>query len=182
MKKPEDVLADLGRFSEPALLILISLADGPKHGYAMTMDIAAVSGKSSGPARLRRHRAARRAQVDRAAAGRRPPSALPADGRRAEGLARAARQPARGRARRPGTPGGELTWRRPSNSCVSTACVARTVRREFLETAGADRLSAQQVIDITMGAIDAGSRRTSAGLRRHPIRRTTDDDESQVPV
>jgi hypothetical protein len=24
---------------EPALLILISLADGPKHGYAMTTDI-----------------------------------------------------------------------------------------------------------------------------------------------
>jgi len=28
-------LADLGRFSEPALLILASLAGGPKHGYAV---------------------------------------------------------------------------------------------------------------------------------------------------
>jgi DNA-binding PadR family transcriptional regulator len=28
-----------GRFLEPALLILISLADGPKHGYAMMEDI-----------------------------------------------------------------------------------------------------------------------------------------------
>ncbi len=29
-----------GRFSEPALLILVSLAGGPKHGYAMMEDIA----------------------------------------------------------------------------------------------------------------------------------------------
>ena len=48
---PED-LSDLGRFSEPALLILISLADGPKHGYAMTQDIAAVSGQKLGPGTL----------------------------------------------------------------------------------------------------------------------------------
>src|SRR5580765_6936025 len=52
MKKPTDLLADLGRFSEPALLILISLADGPKHGYAMTEDIAAVSGQRLGPGTL----------------------------------------------------------------------------------------------------------------------------------
>ena len=52
MKKPTDLLADLGRFSEPALLILISLADGPKHGYAMTTDIAAVSGQKLGPGTL----------------------------------------------------------------------------------------------------------------------------------
>jgi DNA-binding PadR family transcriptional regulator len=52
MKKPPDSLADLGRFSEPALLILISLADGPKHGYAMTQDIEAVSGQRLGPGTL----------------------------------------------------------------------------------------------------------------------------------
>jgi DNA-binding PadR family transcriptional regulator len=45
-------LADLGRFSEPALLILISLADGPKHGYAMTQDIQVVSGQRLGPGTL----------------------------------------------------------------------------------------------------------------------------------
>ena len=39
-------LDDFGRFSDPALLILISLADGPKHGYAMTEDIATVEGIS----------------------------------------------------------------------------------------------------------------------------------------
>ena len=51
-KKPADLLADLGRFSEPALLILISLADGPKHGYAMTQDIERVSGQRLGPGTL----------------------------------------------------------------------------------------------------------------------------------
>ena len=48
----DDVLASLGRFSEPALYVLISLADGPKHGYAMTKDIEAVAGQSLGPGTL----------------------------------------------------------------------------------------------------------------------------------
>ena len=52
MKKTTDALADLGRFSEPALLILISLAEGPKHGYAMTLDIEVVSGLRLGPGTL----------------------------------------------------------------------------------------------------------------------------------
>ena len=45
-------LDDFGRFAEPALLILISLADGPKHGYAMTDDIAAVADVRFGPGTL----------------------------------------------------------------------------------------------------------------------------------
>lgn len=52
MKKLHDELQDLGRFSEPALLILISLADSPKHGYAMTQDIEVVSGQKLGPGTL----------------------------------------------------------------------------------------------------------------------------------
>jgi DNA-binding PadR family transcriptional regulator len=52
MKKNDDLLGGLGRFSEPALYILISLADGPKHGYAMTLDIEAVSGHKLGPGTL----------------------------------------------------------------------------------------------------------------------------------
>ena len=47
-----DSLDDLGRFSEPALMILISLAEGPKHGYAMTQDIEAMSGLKLGPGTL----------------------------------------------------------------------------------------------------------------------------------
>ena len=52
MRKDTDLLAGLGRFSEPALLILISLADGPKHGYAMTQDIESMSGQKLGPGTL----------------------------------------------------------------------------------------------------------------------------------
>lgn len=52
MKKRDDLLAGLGRFSEPALYILISLADGPKHGYAMTQDIDVVFGQKLGPGTL----------------------------------------------------------------------------------------------------------------------------------
>jgi DNA-binding PadR family transcriptional regulator len=52
MVKKDDLLAGLGRFSEPALYILISLADGPKHGYAMTQDIEAVAGQRLGPGTL----------------------------------------------------------------------------------------------------------------------------------
>ena len=51
-KHKDDALADLGRFSEPALYILISLADGPKHGYAMTLDIESLSGNKPGPGTL----------------------------------------------------------------------------------------------------------------------------------
>jgi DNA-binding PadR family transcriptional regulator len=54
MKKPaaSQELDEFGRFAEPALLILISLADGPKHGYAMTEDIAELSGTRLGPGTL----------------------------------------------------------------------------------------------------------------------------------
>jgi DNA-binding PadR family transcriptional regulator len=52
MRKTSDELDDFGRFSEPALLILISLAGGPKHGYAMTDDIAEVTGARPGPGTL----------------------------------------------------------------------------------------------------------------------------------
>ena len=45
-------LADLGRFARPGLLILLSLADGPKHGYAMVQDIDAVAGVRLGPGTL----------------------------------------------------------------------------------------------------------------------------------
>lgn len=43
---------DLGRFAEPALLVLISLADGPKHGYAIMTDVEAFSGSPLGPGTL----------------------------------------------------------------------------------------------------------------------------------
>ena len=43
---------DLGRWSDPPLLVLASLADGPKHGYAITQDLAAQVGVHLGPGTL----------------------------------------------------------------------------------------------------------------------------------
>lgn len=44
--------ADWGRFSDPALLILVSLAAGPKHGYAMVQDIERIAEVHLGPGTL----------------------------------------------------------------------------------------------------------------------------------
>ncbi len=45
-------LSDLGRFSEPSLLILASLASGPKHGYAIMKDVRDFSGTQLEPGTL----------------------------------------------------------------------------------------------------------------------------------
>ncbi len=45
-------LSELGRFSDPSLLILSSLASGPKHGYAMMEDILEFSGTRLEPGTL----------------------------------------------------------------------------------------------------------------------------------
>jgi DNA-binding PadR family transcriptional regulator len=45
-------LEGLGRFSDPSLLILSSLAGDPKHGYAITKDIEEFGGVSLGPGTL----------------------------------------------------------------------------------------------------------------------------------
>ena len=43
---------ELGRFAEPALLILVSLSEGPKHGYAIMTDVEAGTGRPMGPGTL----------------------------------------------------------------------------------------------------------------------------------
>ena len=45
-------MSDLGRFSDPALFILVSLAGDEKHGYAMMEDIKATCGARLGPGTL----------------------------------------------------------------------------------------------------------------------------------
>lgn len=52
MQKRRSGLADLGRFEEPAVLILTSLTDCPRHGYAIVKDVEAVSGVRLGPGTL----------------------------------------------------------------------------------------------------------------------------------
>lgn len=45
-------IPEFGRFAEPALLILVSLGDGPKHGYAIMADIEDATGRPMGPGTL----------------------------------------------------------------------------------------------------------------------------------
>jgi DNA-binding PadR family transcriptional regulator len=47
-----DDITELGRFTDVALLVLLSLAGGPKHGYAMIEDIAGFSGTRLEPGTL----------------------------------------------------------------------------------------------------------------------------------
>lgn len=42
----------LGRFGDPGVLILASLADGPKHGYALIKDIQDFAAATLGPGTL----------------------------------------------------------------------------------------------------------------------------------
>jgi DNA-binding PadR family transcriptional regulator len=73
----------LGRFADPWILVLTSLADGPKHGYAIMADVAAFSGVRMEPGTLYRALSGleRRGWVrPLAAAGRRRPYEITAAG------------------------------------------------------------------------------------------------------
>jgi DNA-binding PadR family transcriptional regulator len=48
----EEPLGRFGRFAGPATLILSSLAEGPKHGWALTKDIEAFAGVRLAPGTL----------------------------------------------------------------------------------------------------------------------------------
>ena len=45
-------LSAFGRFSEPSLLVLASLAGGPKHGYAIMQDVGMFHGSRMEPGTL----------------------------------------------------------------------------------------------------------------------------------
>jgi len=45
-------LPEFGRFAEPAVLILVSLSEGPKHGYAIMTDVESGTGRPMGPGTL----------------------------------------------------------------------------------------------------------------------------------
>ena len=52
MDRPSTHDAGLGRFEEPAILILTSLLEGPRHGYAIVKDVEEVAGVRLGPGTL----------------------------------------------------------------------------------------------------------------------------------
>ena len=79
-------LGGLGRFAGPATLILSSLVEGPKHGYAITKDVEAFAGMSLQPGTL--YGALSRLEHDGliealAAEGRRRPYGITPSGARA---------------------------------------------------------------------------------------------------
>jgi DNA-binding PadR family transcriptional regulator len=43
---------EFGKFAEPSLLILVSLSDGPKHGYAIMQDVEQGTGRPMGAGTL----------------------------------------------------------------------------------------------------------------------------------
>jgi DNA-binding PadR family transcriptional regulator len=45
-------IPELGRFAEPSLYILLSLSEGPKHGYAIMTDVEEISRSRLGPGTL----------------------------------------------------------------------------------------------------------------------------------
>jgi DNA-binding PadR family transcriptional regulator len=72
-----------GRYAEPSVLILTSLAGGPKHGYALVQDIRDFSGVELGPGTL--YGALARLEIQQMiqplpAEERRRPYAITADG------------------------------------------------------------------------------------------------------
>jgi DNA-binding PadR family transcriptional regulator len=52
MPEDNEALTGLGRYAGPATLILASLADGAKHGYALTKDIESFAGVRLAPGTL----------------------------------------------------------------------------------------------------------------------------------
>ena len=48
----EPKVPEFGRFAEPSLLILVSLSDRPKHGYAIMQDVEAGTGRPMGAGTL----------------------------------------------------------------------------------------------------------------------------------
>ena len=52
MSEERGAASELGRFAEPAMLVLVSLSDGPKHGYAIMTDVEAFAASSLGPGTL----------------------------------------------------------------------------------------------------------------------------------
>ena len=48
----EPKVPEFGRFAEPSLLILTSLSDGPKHGYAIMQDVEQSTGRPMGAGTL----------------------------------------------------------------------------------------------------------------------------------
>ena len=157
---------ELGRFAEPSLYILVSLSDGPKHGYAIMTDVEEISGSPLGPGTLygALARLERRGLIE---------ALEPEDRRRPYRLTGAWRDDGRGPARKP----RRLRSDRPppphERSVMSRlvaplpARLARALRGRVPQPARDRPPSLGDRFDIVRGAVDA---------RLHPqVRRSVND-------
>jgi hypothetical protein len=153
MLEPNSSLRQLGRFSEPGLLILVSLADGSKHGYAILEDIQQLAGNSSRAGHaVRRARPARAHGPDRSAGARRAPPSVPSDGGGRDGAPHGAYELARpGRDRVASAAGAGVKW-------LLWLYPRRWRRRygeEFLAVLQERGLSVMMLLDVLRSALDA---------------------------
>ena len=126
-------LGTFGRYAGPATLILSSLADGAKHGYALTKDIDAVRRGAAGPGHaVRGAQPARSQGPDRAAAQHGPAAPVPAHRDRRRRAAGTPASPAPGGRRRPAPPGQDVAStgaaRRPARPEARAARAVRLLR------------------------------------------------------
>ena len=155
---------EFGRFTEPSLLILVSLSDGPKHGYAIMQDVEAGTGRPMGAGTL--YAALARLEergVRRAPGAGRPAPAVPPDRGRRVDARRAAPRPVRVRPARP-----RDSSARPSHETILIRCYPARWRArygdEFQALLEERPLGPYDVADILLGALDARLRsRRAAG-------------------
>ena len=175
-------VADDPKWTDPGLLVMGSLAEGPKHGYAMVQDVAETTGVAPGPGDpVRGDRPARgpgphRSRRQRGLA----PAALPVDdagrrGPRAAARRRCSGSPALGRrrlARLSPVPGGRVV--RAPGSASSACWWRRTRRASATATATSWRRSSRTATPGGATASTSPSAVAAAwvctGLRRGPAR------------
>ena len=147
-------IPELGRFAEPSLYILLSLSDGPKHGYAIMTDVEAISGSPLGPGTLYAALARLEARgLIEALAAAGSAATLPTHGRRGDDAARPARADARVRPDRAGAARGGTGM--TSLMRLYPRDWRERYEDEFLSLLAERPPDVRDRLDIVRGAIDA---------------------------
>ena len=151
----EPTIPEFGRFAEPSLLILVSLSDGPKHGYAIMTDVEQATGRPLGPGTLYAAlaRLEERGLIESArAAGAAP--AVPPDRDRRHKPHRATPWPVRVRPPRSPSTRPDRAMRTLLIRCYPAAWRER-YGDEFASILEERPLGPFDVADIILGALDA---------------------------
>ena len=148
-------IPELGRFAEPALLILVSLSDGPKHGYAIMTDVEAGTGRPLGPGTL--YAALARLEergLDRTSGPGRPAATLPPDRAWARRSWPSSSMTSRSSRSSASSASGGLHGDPPAPSPLSGALAHPLCRGVRADPRGSGT-RAFDVADVLLGALDA---------------------------